>query len=153
MAMEAKIKHGEFVRLWNEGLTIREIAKHFGCCKQAVSKHAQMHPEECPKRKRGRRQIYSHEPVIELRNKGLSAREISEKLHISKPLVTKYLKAHKEECLFVTKRKKVSEAEFVAMWEAKLPVRDIAAKFDISEKYVRNYAGKHGLRRRVKEVL
>jgi len=149
----SKIIHEEFVKLWNDGVTVIQIAQRFGCCKQRVSQYAQKYPDECVKRSVGKRMkkgAIIHEEFIRLWNEGVSIKKLAKRFGASGAIIKEYALMHENEC---PKRSqgKVKYEKFEKMWNNRVPAAEIAKEFGISLKHVYNYAVLHknrGLKRK-----
>jgi len=138
-----KIVHEEFVKLWNEGKSVTEIAEKFGACKQTVSKYAQRNSGECSKRKQGKKKQINHAEFVKLWNSDVPVAEISKKLGTKKEYVPRYARLHRDECIKRMPRRKVIYEEFEKMWNSGAEAKEIAERFDISVEHVYNYAIKN----------
>lgn len=134
-----EINHEEFVKLWNDGVLGKEMAKIMGVSDSVISEYAKKHRTECPKRTK-KSQI-NHNEFLKLWNDGASTEEISEKLGISKCCVYTYASEHKDECF--KRNKKINHDCFIELWNAGTSHKKIAEAFGIAPEYVFAYAAQH----------
>ena len=94
-----KIIHKEFVKLWNEGMTVNEIAKKFGVCKQRVSQYAKAHRDQCCKRRVGKKKLINHTEFVKQWNSNTPVAEMAKNFGTKKQYVSIYATLHKDECI------------------------------------------------------
>lgn len=137
----SKINHEEFLRLWNEGVLGKEIARIMGVADTTVSMYAKTHRTECPKRTI-RNQI-DHAKFVEMWTSGKSINEISDELKISEAYVTHYAKENRESCPSRKPRIQIDHEEFLRLWELGISEKEIAEKLGVSEMKVSKYVKLH----------
>lgn len=91
-----KYKHKDFVRMWNEGVSIEEMAKKLEVSQNCIQDYARKNRAKCPKRMK--RKITDHKKFVTMWNQGASSRVISETFNISQEWVCIYASKHRDEC-------------------------------------------------------
>lgn len=134
-----EINHEEFVKLWNDGVLGKEMAKIMGVSDSVISEYAKKHRMECPIRIK-KSQI-DHNEFLKLWNEGISIDEISEKLGVGKYCIYAYARKYKDE--FPKRNKKINHNYFVELWNSGISHKEIAEKFGIAPEYVFAYAAQH----------
>ena len=141
-ARKNKVNREAFAELWKTGMPIRMMAKHFGVCKQYISKYAKKYEANCPKRKRGTRKVVDGTVVLKLWREGLSIRKIAKILGVTHTCISNRLRDDYG-VVITNPIKKVQFEEFKMMWNGGIKAEEIASRFGITKGYVYTYAGMH----------
>ena len=87
------INHDDFIRMWNAGVPVEEIAKKFGVPKTLVLRYAKKHIDEC-----SQKTMINHNDFVRLWNSENSLEEIAQKLGVKTYVVEKYARKHRDSC-------------------------------------------------------
>lgn len=143
---QSKIIHDEFVKMWNDGVAISEIALKFGVSNNYVSHYAYQHRAECPKHEIKLPVCESrmnHEEFVKLWNDDVGISEIALKFGERNDYISHYAYRHRAECPKHETISRINHEEFVRLWNANANISEIALRFGISNNYVYSYAFKH----------
>ena len=138
----------DILKRFDEGETIRSIAKHYECCSKSISSIVKKHREIKPPRGQ-QKEIVAQ--VYHLYQNGYTVKEIQLKLGISNATVRTILKRDYGVVFEGGSKKKEFEHlrdDFIKEYESGSSLTDIAKKYGVSRSTVLNYLNDQQLRGR-----
>ena len=127
-----------FIKMWNEGYSIEDIAKKFHVPKVVVFRCALKNIDESKQRP-----LINHEKFLQLWKLKRPVEEIADFFGTPVSYIINYAKMHKEECFRKRKMIKGSDYEtFAMMWKGDYSREEIAEFFGTAQSTVTRFAKK-----------
>jgi len=148
MERKRQIDHALFVERWNEGRTVPEISKELGLSEAYVYKYANVHRDECVKRKSGRKTEFDHQTFVKKWNDGFSPGQIATDLGISVTSVYNYAALYRDECPVICRPRgctesRINHEKFVKLWLEGATERQMGNVFGVCKQRISAYAKLH----------
>ena len=125
----------EISKMWNDGITVREISRHFKVSTQSIYKHIGRHPEIFPERKTISSE--QHDKLVELWKRNVSVTQMAKTINKSTNTVNHYIDTHPND--FPRRKNYINpntHDDIAKLWNNGVKAKEIAAMLGCSNSNV-----------------